>query len=161
YACRGGLLAVRVCQALLGAIGCVLIGHATQRLFGRAAGVTAGLMLALYAPAIFFDGLIQKSVIDVFLITVLVALLADLISDATNPPAAASALRLRSGQAGRQRPRWLSVGIVLGLLSLTRENALVFVPVVLGWIWWDGKVSPAARRSAGAMLIIGASVVLL
>ena len=26
--------------------------------------MAAGLMLALYAPAIFFDGLIQKSVLD-------------------------------------------------------------------------------------------------
>ena len=153
YACGGSVLTVRVCQALLGAIGCVLIGHATQRLFGRAAGVIAGLMLALYAPVIFFDGLIQKSVLDVFLITLLLALLADLIGDATNPSAAAA--------AGRQRWRSLGVGVVLGLLSLSRENALVFVPVVLGWIWWCPGVSTASRRSAGAMVIIGLSVVLL
>ena len=34
---------------------------------GRA-GIAAGLMLALYAPAIFFDGLLQKSVLDVFFV---------------------------------------------------------------------------------------------
>ena len=31
-------------------------------------GIAAGLMLALYAPAIFFDGLLQKSVLDVFFV---------------------------------------------------------------------------------------------
>ena len=34
-------------------------------------------MLALYAPAIFFDGLLQKSVLDVFFVCLAVFLIAE------------------------------------------------------------------------------------
>src|SRR5260221_8827370 len=67
------LLAVRICQTIVGSAACTLLGLTAWRLFGseaapgaRGAGLIAGLALALYAPAIFFDGLIQKSVLDVF-----------------------------------------------------------------------------------------------
>src|SRR5690349_22963550 len=58
---------VRLWQAVIGSCACVLLGYAGCRLFSRTAGIAAGLMLAFYAPAIFFDGLIQKSVLDGFL----------------------------------------------------------------------------------------------
>src|SRR4029078_12637983 len=75
YAIAGRhLLLVRIVQAVIGAASCALLGLAAARLFsrpsdearGRRPGIAAGLMLALYAPAIFFDGLLQKSVLDVF-----------------------------------------------------------------------------------------------
>src|SRR5262245_45971737 len=56
------LLLVRLVQAAIGSASCVLIALAASRLISRRAGIAAGLMLALYAPAIFFDGLLQKSV---------------------------------------------------------------------------------------------------
>ena len=65
------LLVVRVVQALIGSASCALLALAAARLFpqsGRKAGIAAGLILALYAPAIFFDGLLQKSVLDVFFV---------------------------------------------------------------------------------------------
>src|SRR5258708_19197481 len=62
------LLLVRLVQAAIGSASCALLGLAAARLFSRHAGIAAGLMLALYAPAIFFDGLLQKSVLDVFFV---------------------------------------------------------------------------------------------
>src|SRR5438067_1177986 len=103
---RASVSAVRVCQAIVGALSCVLLARATAHLFGFTAGIVAGLMLAFYAPAIFFDGLIQKSVLDVFLLSLLLALLTRLMRDAID-----------SAGADRARWRWLSVGIVLGALS--------------------------------------------
>ena len=92
YAIGGrSLLLVRVIQAVIGSASCALLGLAASRLFsrrailrqaqdgpepGRRAGVVAGLMLALYAPAIFFDGLLQKSVLDVFFICLALWLIA-------------------------------------------------------------------------------------
>jgi tetratricopeptide (TPR) repeat protein len=151
YACGGNLFAVRVCQAIVGAGACALLARAGERLFGRGAGLAAGLMLALYAPAIFFDGLIQKSVLDVFLLSLLLALLADLMVDATSsarPPL-------------RWSWRWLGVGAVVGALTLTRENALILAPVLLAWIWWGLQGSRTARSWASAWVITGVFVVLL
>src|SRR5262249_46214371 len=73
------LLAVRICQALLGASACLLLGLAGRRLFSRRAGLVAGLGLALYAPAVFFDGLLQKSVLDVFFVCLVLWLLSGLV----------------------------------------------------------------------------------
>jgi tetratricopeptide (TPR) repeat protein len=153
YTVRASVAAVYVCQAIVGAISCVLLARAAARLFGFTAGIVAGLMLAFYAPAIFFDGLIQKSVLDVFLLSLLLALLAAVVRDATDPG--------RAEQAARRRWRWWSIGIVVGLLSLTRENALVFVPVVLAWIWWEVPASSHARLAMSIAVIAGVSIVLL
>jgi hypothetical protein len=55
------LTIVRVCQIVLGSAACGLMTLAGARLFGRRAGLIAGLLLALCGPAIFFDGLLQKA----------------------------------------------------------------------------------------------------
>ena len=69
YAALGrDLLMVRLIQAMVGSAAVVLLASAGERLFSRRVGVLAGLALALYAPAIFFDALLQKSVLDVFFI---------------------------------------------------------------------------------------------
>src|SRR4051794_27314188 len=73
------LLAVRIVQALIGSASCALLALAAARLLPRPAntvGIIAGLMLALYAPAIFFDGLLQKSVLDVFFVCLALWLIA-------------------------------------------------------------------------------------
>src|SRR5688572_10563323 len=74
------LFAVRVIQAVLGALSCVALGAATSRLISRNAGIVSGLMLAAYAPAIFFDGLIQKSVLDVFFDCVALAFIGEIVA---------------------------------------------------------------------------------
>ncbi|MHC4156480.1 MAG: tetratricopeptide repeat protein [Planctomycetota bacterium] len=45
----------RVAQALLGAVTCVLTYRLGLRIFGRTAGILAGLMVALYGPLVFFE----------------------------------------------------------------------------------------------------------
>jgi tetratricopeptide (TPR) repeat protein len=109
------LWVIRIVQALLGSVSCVLIFLAGERLFSRAAAITAGMMLAFYTPAIFFDGVIDKSVLDVLLLSILVWVLV--------------------GAASRRHWRqWLGAGSILGLLGLSRENALVLAGVVPIWI---------------------------
>src|SRR5262245_64077585 len=69
YAIAGrSLLVVRIVQALIGSASCVLLALAGTRLFSPRVGVTAGVMLALYAPAVFFDGLLERSPLDVFFV---------------------------------------------------------------------------------------------
>jgi tetratricopeptide (TPR) repeat protein len=106
---------VRIVQIALGSIACALIFLIGEKLFSRRAGIAAGLILACYAPAIFFDGLIEKSILDLFLLTVLLFILCGV------------------NESGGWR-RWLSAGVVLGLLGLSRENALILAPVVALWV---------------------------
>jgi tetratricopeptide (TPR) repeat protein len=156
------LFMVRVVQALLGAASCALLGAAAARLFGRTVGLIAGLALALYAPAIFFDGLIQKSVLDVFFICLALWVMSRITvwTDLT------VGRRPRDILAGEARSRRSSLdplasvgglGITMGGLALTRENAMVFVAVILLWIALKSK---DRVKFAGAFLL-GLAIVLV
>lgn len=123
------LVAVRVCQAIVGSCSCVLLGAAARRLFSPAVGVAAGLMLALYAPAIFFDGLVQKSVLDVFFVCLALYLVA-------------------------RGDSWFALGLAIGALSLTRENALVFVIVLGVWAFVRARVRALTMFVAGVAIVI-------
>ena len=123
------LLTVRLVQALVGASSCALLGLAATRLFSKPAGLVAGLALALYAPAIFFDGLIQKSVLDVFFMCLALWLISRIITlDETSSNSATVA----APGSGFSR-LWLSLGLTMGALALTRENAFVLVVVIVIW----------------------------
>jgi len=149
------LFLVRLCQAIAGSLSCAMLGVAAERLFSRRAGLMAGLGLAIYAPAVFFDALIQKTVLDVFFLCLALLMLSGLIVRARGdkPRAGIKSRALRCG----------ALGMVLGALSLTRENALVLVAVVLAWILASSQTSADARRprrltsqrmtDAGALLI--------
>jgi len=116
YALAGrDLLMVRVVQAAVGAAAAVVLASAGTRLFSRPVGLIAGFGLALYAPAIFFDALLQKTVLDIFFICLLLWVVSGLV----DRPADA---RL-----------WFGLGPTMGALSLTRENALALVAVVAVW----------------------------
>lgn len=123
-----GVGVVRVAQACFGAASAALMYAAGRRLFGPATGLVSAIMLALYAPAIHYDGIVQK------------ASLAGLLTGALLAAAAAR--------------RALLCGVVLGLLALTRENAMVWWPVVAVWLWRNaecgmrnGQSRPAAQSA--------------
>lgn len=132
---------VRVVQAMVGATACGLLGLAAARLLSRRAGLVAGLGLAVYAPAIFFDALVQKTVLDVFFMCLALWLMSGLV----DPPAPVR--------------RWLALGVVLGCLTLTRENALALTAVAVVWALahrTPGEASPSSHGraiDAGAVLL--------
>src|SRR6266545_186115 len=65
------LWSVRVVQMVMGALSCGLLYLVGKQFFSRSAGIAAGVILALYAPAIFYESLIQKSALDLFLVALL------------------------------------------------------------------------------------------
>jgi len=135
--------AARVAQAVIGSASAALLAVAAARLFGARAGLIAGLMLALYAPAVFLDGLLQKSALDVFFVSVVIAALAGLLT------------------GGHERRRgWAVLGLATGALALTRENALVLVAVLAAWTWWGAPASRRGRRRALAVFAAGVALVL-
>ena len=98
------LLLIRIAQATLGASACVLLGLAGRRFFSRPVGLISGLLLALYAPAIFFDSLLQKSVLDVFFICLTLWIVSGLVL----------------GEARRPRP-WIPIRRQTRMLSPLRR----------------------------------------
>ena len=121
---------IRFVQAVLGAGSCVFLAAAGMALFG-ARGALAGVLLAVYPSAIFFDGLLEKSVLVGFLTSVLLYLLSD----------------------ARVKSRGVLAGIVLGLLSLARENALLLAIPVLAWFLIQNRRA-AAGFAAGCALVL-------
>ncbi len=121
------LWSIRVAQMVLGSASCVLLYWAGEAFFSRAAGIAAGFFLSLYAPAIFLQGLIQKSVLDFFLIALFLWLLGR-----TRP--------------GPRRTQWALLGAILALLALTRENVLIWLFVVPLWIWFHFAEEQRRRR---------------
>ncbi|MFQ5462384.1 MAG: tetratricopeptide repeat protein [Phycisphaerae bacterium] len=142
FAGAGGVTAVLVTQAVWGALGAALLVRATRIRFGAAAGAVAGIMAATYGPAVFFDGTIQKASLSFLLISGLVWLLAE-------------------PRGARRWARRMGVGVVLGLLILTRENAIVWVPLLLGWSAWSGGAASFRRMMLrSATFLAGLAVVL-
>ena len=137
------LIVARVAQAILGAISCVLLGYAAKEFFNQRAGIIAALLLAIYPPAIFFDGLIQKSSLDLFLVTAMLVVLA---------------------KFQRQHTwKWLALaGLALGALIVNRENARVFYPILLAWLLLYFRTEGLRRRLRwAAILTIFTAAVLL
>lgn len=134
---------VRIIQAVLGAAACGLIGLAGRRFFDDRVALVAAAMLAIYPSAIFFDGLIQKSSLDLFLMTLVLALVGEF-------------------EVRRRRSWLIALGVASGALALNRENAFVLLPVIGAWIWFRFReVSPARRAGWLAAFVAAVLAVLL
>jgi 4-amino-4-deoxy-L-arabinose transferase-like glycosyltransferase len=132
---------IRLIQIILGSLSCALIYLVGRKLFSRAAGIAAGLILAGYAPAIFFDALIEKSILDLFLLSLLLFLLIGTMER-------------------RHWTQWLAAGATLGLFGLSRENALILTAVIPLWLainFSDQSIQTRARWAAvffGGLLLV-------
>ena len=136
-------MTVRWVQAVLGALACAFLALAGKTWLSERAGLTAGALLALYPPAIFFDGLVQKASLDNLLMCALLAVLG------------AYAV---SGRAALLA----AAGAVLGLFALTRENALVFLVILAAWLPFQLAGRPLKDRAmAIGLLAAGVAVVLV
>jgi tetratricopeptide (TPR) repeat protein len=137
------LWVIRLVQIAMGAISCGWIFLAGRNWISREAGIAAGLILACYAPAIFFDGLIEKSILDLFLLSLFLALIGKM-------------------QDQKPWPLWLAAGAAIGVLGLSRENALALAAVVPLWIAVQfSSQTPMARLRWSAIFLAGFFLVLL
>ena len=108
-------MAVRAVQAVLGAASCALLGIAGRRFLSERVGLFAAGLLAVYPFAIFSDGIIQKSSVDAFLVTAMLASLAIFMA----------------------RPHWrwmIAAGLSAGAFAINRETGRLLYPVVVAWL---------------------------
>ncbi|MCC7293569.1 MAG: tetratricopeptide repeat protein [Phycisphaerales bacterium] len=137
-------MAVLLAQSMMGSFAALALAATAGRIGGRRAAWVAGLMYALYPPAIFFDGIIQKASLAGALTCLLLLLVT------------VGSRRWRAGRA-------VAAGAVTGLLALTRENAFVWLALIAGWLLVHGRqVAPLNRRLircgaylAGAAFVLG------
>ena len=133
---------IRLIQMLLGASACLLIARAGRHFFSNQVGLLSGFLLALYPTAIYFDGLIQKAVLNLFFMTLLLFLLG---RNHKHP----------SGQL------WFACGMVLACLGLTRENALILVIPITLWLLYHFRGEDRNRWVIWSCLFfLGFSIVL-
>jgi 4-amino-4-deoxy-L-arabinose transferase-like glycosyltransferase len=102
---------IYMAQAFLGAVSSMLLVVLGTKVFSRPAGLFAGLLYALYGPAIYFDGLLLKVTLSAFLFILAIYLL----------------LRKEFKDIG---PSQFFSGFFFGLACLTRANFLLILPVV-------------------------------
>lgn len=99
-------IVVLVVQALLGVGTCWLTGLLGRRVFGPRYGNLACLLMALFAPAIYYEALIEKTALSLFLFTLSLVL-----------------------YLGQTRREITFAAVALGLAALTRGNFLLFIPL--------------------------------
>lgn len=146
YALFGdGPTAPRLLQVLLASAVCGLLVPVGARAFGRAEGILAGTAFALYGPALFYDGQVMKTSLEITFTALMTF-----------------ALYLSARAAPGPRPWWLfGGGVLLGLTALMRENILVAAPIFFVWALWPREGFPlrkgllaAAALTAGTVLPI-------
>lgn len=125
----GSLMAVRVVQAVLGAIGCVLTARVAARTLTPGAFLPAGLLQAVYAPLVYIDTALLAESLLIFLLMLLL--------DRTT--------------SARAPKHWLLAGLILGLAIVVRPTALVLFPAFAIVIALR-EPRPAALRHAAALL---------
>ena len=124
-----GLTGMRIFQAVLGALSCLLIclvGERLRHLLGdrlvpRPVPVIAGMIAAFYWPFVFFNGELLATTL-VILLGLILAL--QLLRSAQWTPGAA-----------------LLAALTLALLVSTRSNALLILPLALWWIDRESRES--------------------
>lgn len=105
-------LPVRLLQALLGALTCLLAFRTAERLFGERAGPAAGWLLALYPPLVPYAGLLLTETLFTFLL-------------------AAAAMFWVYGAERKSPWDFALAGLCLGLATLTRPVTLFFPALLL------------------------------
>ncbi|MHC4945654.1 MAG: tetratricopeptide repeat protein [Planctomycetota bacterium] len=137
------LFLVRMIQALIGAITCLLIYALASRVFDRVTGLVAGLLAAIYKPFFFHETLIIKSSFVLFFITLALWLLLE--------------ARRRKSIAF-----WIFPGLALGFGILVRGNYMLFAPLAGLWIlaalWKESRKRSVA---ALALFVLGTALPIL
>ncbi len=139
------LVAVAI-QLALGALVAPLLFAASDRALGRGPAIAAGILAATYVPAIYYEGLILKTWMELLF-------------------TAAAFWTLSRAIASSGRAFWCAAGIFLGLDCLVRGNLLLPTAAVAAWVLLDRSASgrtggPRLSWRPFAALVLGVLAVL-
>lgn len=126
------LVVVRIAQALMWALACVLVRRLCLRVFDARSSWIAGGLLAVYGPGLVFPALLLKENLFLPLITGFALLLVH----ARNPGS------------------WMLLGVLGALGVLLRGNMLILLPLFALIAWWSGRWRGAAALGLGVALVL-------
>lgn len=149
-----GYTALRLFQALLGCLSVAAIGIAGRNFFRPSVGLIAASLYAVYPAAIYFDGIIQKTSLASFLLCLLLAAISVLYQRLIDESMVNENKRVRL-----MIPSGL-IGIVLALLMLTRENSILWVPLLPLWIGLTKTLSLRDRGKLAGSYLFGLALIL-
>ncbi|MDO8446995.1 MAG: glycosyltransferase family 39 protein [Deltaproteobacteria bacterium] len=119
---------IRVIQAVIDSTTCLLLYFLGRMIFNPAVGLTTALLSSLYGPFIWYQGLIEKTTLMIFLTTLFLL----------------ATLRAIETPGKRQ---WFLSGLTLGLAVMTRGNMLIFAPaIIMFYLLSEKKLSSFPRR---------------
>ncbi len=134
------LLIVRLIQSLLGTGICLMLMIIGRRVFDRTTGLFAGVLAALYAPFIFYEGTLTIATLGLFFSVLTVLLLMSV-----RPPKYGNAL------AG---------GLSWGFRALARFDATILAGI--GWLLGSpGRLSRGRRITLALIFSAGVAAVIL
>jgi tetratricopeptide (TPR) repeat protein len=114
----GDLAAARLVQVLLGTAAVGLVYLTARVWYGEAAARVAGLLAVMTGIFSFYEVIVLQAALDPFLTACALYLVSRAVTER------------RWGVAGL-------AGVVTGLLTLNRPNALPFAVLVVGGLWWS------------------------
>lgn len=119
---------IRVIQAVIDSTTCVLLYFLGGMLFTPAVGVTTALLSSLYGPFVWYQGLIEKTTLMIFLTTLFLL----------------ATLRAIERPGKRE---WFLSGLALGFAVMTRGNMLIFAPaIIVFYLLPEKRLSSLPRR---------------
>lgn len=145
YKLGGNPTSVKFIQFTLGSLIPLFIYAIGRRLFNPKIGIIAALISCFYGPAIFFEGLLLKTTLEVFLIC-------------------ASLFILLFAREKNKNTLWFLSGAVMGLSVLAKETTLLLIPFVIVWIYFLKRhnvkpLLPILSFLSAVILVVGALTV--
>jgi 4-amino-4-deoxy-L-arabinose transferase-like glycosyltransferase len=125
--------AVRVAQAVLGALIVPLAWQLTTAAFGGMAGLVCASLVALSPPLVMYTGMVLTENLSVALLL------------------ASMSLLLRAVQRSTLTS-FVLPGIALGALILLREEMILLMPAFAGLVWWKARPRPTWTGIAAFVL---------
>ena len=136
------LLTLKLLQAVIGALDCVLVATLARHFFERGTALLAGALAAAYGMLIFYGG-------TVMIVNVQVPLVLGTLIAATRA--------LREPTA----TRWWLTGLLLGGSALARQTTLLFAPLLACWLFVSLRDALSLQRRATLAAVFTAGLAIL
>ncbi len=131
---------VKLFQAFMGSLSCVLLYIIGKKVFSQRVGAVAALMMSFYGMFLLYESLLLMTTLQTFLY--LLSILSLLVA------------KEKGGILSH-----LTAGICLGLSIVCSPNIILFVPLALLWLWLVSR--DGIGRKLGTLAVLVAGIIIM